>query len=751
MMRARVLAIAAAAILLCGSSTRSASISDRVKASVVYLELAPPDAGEALGIGETGSGFIVASDRAGSYIMTAAHVLGCDSYGAGCAPAVEVRFASDPSKVWHGQRVYAGASLNEQDLAIVFVPRGSGRALRLGDAMPNQNVRALGFPQSAVLAAASNPGELAPVLRSGVILDLPGNAHRETLRMASHHGDSGGPIFDSGSGTVVGLVQGAAADTEEADRYGVGSAALKPIASMVTLALQHPVGHGGAGSDGRTRAWLLYLNAYHAITRFNYLAFGQFVSLLDTEDLSTLGDRLLDEALKAGSLDAAEFAVGSYENGARLVMHPEAFNIVKNAADKGDPIAAYVLSHHYYYIAQGDAKGTYGIDEDLTKDRARVLREKYLRAASNGGWPFATQELAYTEHDAAKTKILRDRADEGFLRLAATGDAAAADAYASDYMIFGLGQDWHNHATVVNNFRRAADLGSSSALQGLTIQLLGGLASSADRAEALRRNQAAADGGNKNAAEQLGQMYERGTGVPIDKEKALEAYALAYDGGVDQHTLQSKIEALTPNGAALTAGLKSSFGYASAAAASARLRFGRFRIVNGVVVYSDAKRSVIATAAFELHCDSFAQTCVAPDSVEIGSGAKRYAARLLHAADTSIEGGVALVEAQVGSMPAAHVQQSPGPIVVTAEYFGHSSRLDGDRWSTTTPYWGVLPHLSESGHVLDVVLPAEDAPGAGIFDYASGGLIGIYTDPYDLRHATGPAAISAALNAADIR
>jgi hypothetical protein len=425
--------------------------------------------------------------------------------------------------------------------------------------------------------------------------------------------------------------------------------------------------------------------------------------------------------------------------------------MVKDAADKGDAIAAYVLSHHYYYIARGDTKGTYGIDEDLTQDQARVLEEKYLSAAATGGWPFAIRELVNAERDVTKANALRDRADREFLRLAATGNAAAADEYASDYMLFGPGQDWHNYATVVENFRRAADLGSSAALQNLTIELLSGFGSAADKAEALRRNQAAADGGNENAAEEVGKIYEHGIGVPVDKEKAIEAYALAYNSGFSQSTLQNKIEALTPNGAALTSGLKSSAGYASAAAASARLNFGCCRVVNGVVVYSDARRSVIATAAFELHCDSFAQTCVAPDSVEIGPTTKRYAARLLHAADTSIEDGVALVEGQVGSTPAARVQLSPGPFVVTAQYFGQSSRKNGDRWSTTTPYWGVLPRLSEGGRVIDVALPAEDAPGAGIFDYASGGLLGIYTDPYDLRHATGPAAISAALNAAGIR
>ena len=41
----------------------------------------------------TGSGFVVSSNAQESYIITAAHVLGCDTEGTGCTPAASVVFS----------------------------------------------------------------------------------------------------------------------------------------------------------------------------------------------------------------------------------------------------------------------------------------------------------------------------------------------------------------------------------------------------------------------------------------------------------------------------------------------------------------------------------------------------------------------------------------------------------------------------------------------------------------------------------
>jgi hypothetical protein len=92
------------------------------------------------GNSEFGVGFVVASTPTASYLLTAAHVLGCaDTPASGCRDSVKVRFPGQLSSI-DGHRVLAWKDQSEgdRDLALVEIDRGNL------DAGPNSLANALG-------------------------------------------------------------------------------------------------------------------------------------------------------------------------------------------------------------------------------------------------------------------------------------------------------------------------------------------------------------------------------------------------------------------------------------------------------------------------------------------------------------------------------------------------------------------------------------------------------------------------------
>ena len=137
-------------ILLPAQAAAPTAFGPEMLRSIVLLELS---AGAGTGLGETGTGFIIASTPQSSFILTAAHVLGCNEYGESCASQILVRFSDMPNRTWLAKRAYAGAALGDKDFAIVVVSRGNLQPLPMAAMADSTRVAIVGFPQALVEAA----------------------------------------------------------------------------------------------------------------------------------------------------------------------------------------------------------------------------------------------------------------------------------------------------------------------------------------------------------------------------------------------------------------------------------------------------------------------------------------------------------------------------------------------------------------------------------------------------------------------
>ena len=190
------------AVTLCASAQPALPGAARVAAAVVYVELAAPVAGLS-GPQQTGTGFVIASNKSASYIATAAHVLSCDTYGNWCRPALNLRLPGASAADASGELVYAGAANDSDDVAIVRVARGGLAPVTLGTAQAGERIGALGYPGGAAAQ---------PRLRDGSVVRRLPNSDELAMRVDTTQGDSGGPIFDATSGAVVGIVGRQSAD-----------------------------------------------------------------------------------------------------------------------------------------------------------------------------------------------------------------------------------------------------------------------------------------------------------------------------------------------------------------------------------------------------------------------------------------------------------------------------------------------------------------------------------------------------------
>ena len=749
----RVLALAATVLLMAAGMSGSA---DR-GSSVVYLEIPSPFSSDRIGTSPSGTGFVISSDAKASYILTAAHVAGCDTYGNGCQSTLDVRFSDDP-KGMAGDVDYAGASNATDDYAIVRVARGNLQTVSLGNAATREAIYELGYPDASERAV---PASLPARLLQGTVTGAPDSGRRLLMRIATTHGDSGAPIFDAGSNMVIGLVHGAAGDAPDAERFGIGPASLRYAAAVTNGAIAT-----AKGDDRAAGARLLYLNARAVANRYNFL-FSHFVQPMSApmQGLQTTQRRLFLSAMRAGSLEAAEYVASSFFQMDIMISQGGVLERLDGAVQRGDAAAALALS--MYFQRQVTSPQLFSALPTSAEPQQDALR--YLNLAANGGNPYAMDDLAgdYSTgalglaKSASVSTSWRKRAEVRLEALAANGDADAAAQRATDYEFFDAKPSTAGYrANLIGYLRRAADLGSTTATSNLIDVLL--IGDQDDVAEAFRRAKIAVDGGAVGKiADQLGLMYEFGKGTPVDRDAALAAYVRGGD------LLAQKLATFVPDARGISDTLEASKGYAAAAATTARIYVPipvpTFRpptdplrdnttIANGVVVHSDGRTAIIATAAFNLGCDSFGDKCLTPASIEIGSSSTAYGnVRIVRAADTSVENGVVLLQVDAPNAASAALTNTIPRVVMTAGSFSMTSRLANGKWLLGKASWGVLLGATEDRRVIDLALPSEFLLGSGIFDVATGELAGIYTDPYNALHATGPATIALALREAGVR
>jgi Trypsin-like peptidase domain len=707
----------------------------RVARSVVFLELPGPYPGAPPTL--TGTGFIAASNASASYIVTAAHVMNCDTYGNGCRPSIGVRLAGGATAP--AGLVYAGASSDVDDYAIVRIARGNLPFLELRDATAGEAIGVLGFPK-----LLDNRGNV-PLLREGTVTDVQRDRRELALKLATEEGDSGGPIFDAQSDGVVGIVHGTLGGGTQDQRSAVAVATVRAALADAT---------SNGSDDARMRAKLLYEYAIAAAGRCAYLT--TVATGIEVDTMCAQADALLSDALAAGSSDAQIYVLqdpGHYGFFMGLRTREAVLAAVDAVAATGNAPAAYALAQHYRLefinaTAAGE-KATAGTDVlryfTLAADHgdpvAMTLLAIFYQQAAKGNaeqggqiafsaydpaWDLGQpRDLAAAQSWAAKAQVpLAQRVDRG--------DAQAAYIAALQFQYTPIGQDFSNVGLVAARYVKAVALGSDAALSHLgDYSALSGSVQ-ADIFHALKN--AVDSGKTGDFAIALGQMYAQGNGTPVDQRQALLAYRA---GGYNP--LSAALPGLVPNSDLFGPTLAATPGYKVALATTVRMKVpgadqSSPDVVRGIIVRSGPGSVVIATGAYGLGCDLWAKGCIKPVEVDFPDGSKATAGiAVIRQVAPDLSDGVALVRVEHAAVPAATIGAPAGNVVAMA-------CLSGE--------WGVVLSEPAEHNVLDLGVPFPFQPGVvgcGLFDLHTGRLVGMYTDPWHVYNAAGPDTMQHAL------
>jgi hypothetical protein len=171
-----------------------------VKPSVVFV--LSWQAGGALA---SGSGFIYDSDATQSIIVTAAHVIANEQH-------VDVILDSDKSKRYAAKVLESDL---KRDVAFLSIPVANRKPLRLADRdqiIEGTTVASVGYPQASVVYERLGSDALRPTVHLGIISAVRINGEVIQFDAATDHGDSGGPVIDSKTGRVIGIVRGSLLD-----------------------------------------------------------------------------------------------------------------------------------------------------------------------------------------------------------------------------------------------------------------------------------------------------------------------------------------------------------------------------------------------------------------------------------------------------------------------------------------------------------------------------------------------------------
>jgi hypothetical protein len=161
----------------------------------------------------TGTAFCVASDAYASYYVTNAHVIGDVS----TVPLYRQRPQFDKLEA----RVVARGE-DDVDLALLRVDAPNIAQLNLHDHPPHSEAQvALAGYARVHIWAAEQFGELVPSIRHGTVTGILKSGSCVLHDVLCRPGDSGGPLFDPISGTIVGVQTAGWHDEEEGYAIGV--------------------------------------------------------------------------------------------------------------------------------------------------------------------------------------------------------------------------------------------------------------------------------------------------------------------------------------------------------------------------------------------------------------------------------------------------------------------------------------------------------------------------------------------------
>jgi Trypsin-like peptidase domain len=161
----------------------------------------------------TGTAFCIASDEHASYYVTNGHVVG----GAATVPLYRQRPQFDKLEA----KVIARGE-DEIDLALLRVDAPNIAQLNLQDHPPkSESEVALAGYARVHIWAAEQFGELVPSIRHGTVTGILKSGSCVLHDVLCRPGDSGGPLFDPLSGTIVGVQTAGWHDEEEGYAIGV--------------------------------------------------------------------------------------------------------------------------------------------------------------------------------------------------------------------------------------------------------------------------------------------------------------------------------------------------------------------------------------------------------------------------------------------------------------------------------------------------------------------------------------------------
>jgi TPR repeat protein len=481
---------------------------------------------------EFGVGFVVASTPKTSYLLTAAHVLGCgETQANGCRDSVKVRFLGQLSSLdGHLVLAWKDQSDGDRDLALVEVDKGSLTPVPiLSQTRLGADFYVIGFDQRIILSSDEFGG--APAVHEGNVSRIQSSELQKHLNVwvPAFPGFSGGPIIDKSTDAVVGVFTGHlhASDPADIDYYGDGPA----------LVLQ-------------------FLTAARAKTNVDFTELSP--EALAAQSVAGNADSALS-AIPAVPAPAAQRAVELNHDAAvpgEAAPNPPATSMeevrpadipaLTAAAEKGDSRAQYALSKVYLqgaaarvdvkagikycfkavdggYAAAQTALGLFYADgRYVPQDSARALA--LLKSSAAAGEPLAQLNLGNIYHfgkldtkpDETLSKSWYAKAYATLTALSQNGDPDATWRLGSLYLS-GTGLDKPDTKAAMEFLQHASELGVAKASYNLAVIELGGRVVEANVPKGLEYLRTAERQGDPDAAANLADIFLRGRyGQPRD-------------------------------------------------------------------------------------------------------------------------------------------------------------------------------------------------------------------------------------------
>jgi TPR repeat protein len=490
---------------------------------------------------EFGVGFVVATTPTRSYLLTAAHVLGCgDTQAVGCRDSVKVRFPGQLSSL-DGHRVLAWKdhSDGDRDLALVEVPRGNLTPVPiLSQTRLGADFYVIGYDQHIILSSDEFGG--APLVHQGSVSRIQSSDLQKHLNVwvPAFPGFSGGPIIDKTTNAVVGVFTGHlhATDPADIDYYGDGPALVlafltaaraKTAVDFTELSPEEVAAQSVAGNSD---------SALAAIPAIPPPAAQRPVATPPMNALPTQPAPIA--ALPAQTLPKPTTPMQE--------VRPADVPALIAAAEKGDSRAQYALSKVYLqggaapvdvkagmnycykavdggYAAAETALGLFYADgRYVAQDSARALA--LLKSAAAAGEPLAQLNLGNIYHfgkldtkpDETVSKDWYSKAYAALAALSQSGDPDATWRLGNLYLS-GTGLPNPDVKQGVAFLQRASDLGVAKASYNLAVIDLGGQTVEANVPKGLEYLRLAERQGDADATANLADILLRGRyGQPRD-------------------------------------------------------------------------------------------------------------------------------------------------------------------------------------------------------------------------------------------